>query len=166
MCDLLGRRVASQRSSYAAMSHHNHRYGIDDEGMVPCYPRERLRRLHNGKDVVMAMRCWWTALNCTTGLNKTFYGADDEHCLEDAALSRLHDFERCVGGPTCCMGDLMWTHHAVVTLLSERRLALDSQFGVVSAGEGTHSYRLCVPLSYTPSQPLAQLTHMQHTSPG
>ena len=101
MCDLLVAQCGEVCVPSCTALCHNRRYGIDDEGMVPCYPRERLRRLHNGKDVVMAMRCWWTAVNCTTGLNKTFYGADDEHCLEDAALSQLHDFERCVGGPTC-----------------------------------------------------------------
>ena len=71
------------------------RYGVPP-ATAPCYPRERLRHLHNGADTVVATSCTWRSVSCLTGTVSQFGAANDEDCARDTLLADLHDFSQYV----------------------------------------------------------------------
>lgn len=90
------------------------RYAEADE-LPHLAVRSKIRGLHNGRDVIIATYCNWVAQDCISGRTVTWHGAEDADCAAENARAAQYDFN-----------DLLQY----------------TQYALVLAGEGTHSYRL------------------------
>eukprot|EP00500_Bicosoecida_sp_ms1_P000774 CAMPEP_0203809300 /NCGR_PEP_ID=MMETSP0115-20131106/2192_1 /ASSEMBLY_ACC=CAM_ASM_000227 /TAXON_ID=33651 /ORGANISM="Bicosoecid sp, Strain ms1" /LENGTH=1066 /DNA_ID=CAMNT_0050718025 /DNA_START=94 /DNA_END=3294 /DNA_ORIENTATION=+ len=106
--------VLAFRSRKYLLSFKGARYGEAPE-LPHLRVRSDVRALHNGRDVIIATFCTWRARDCRTGKLGPWHGASDEQCAAEDEAAAKYDYDA---------------------------LLTDSQYALITAGEGTHSYRL------------------------